>query len=308
MAREHARAFRDVEGVRLAGIYSRTESRARQLAAELAIEHVSHSVDDLYHRTHADIVVVTVNEISMVDLALQCMEYPWLVLLEKPPGLSVPEAEALAAAAEVKSRDVRVALNRQWYSTTQSVLRDLARTEGPRFIKVQDQENPAPALTSGRPARVAGAWMFANSIHMLDYFRLLARGEVIEVVPVLAWRPRSEPCLVVARIRFSSGDEGLYEAVWNGPGPWAVSVTVPGRRWELRPLEKGLSQSLGERPVEIETTPWDAAFKPGFRLQAEEVVALSRGRASSVATVEEALRTMRLIESIYPAPWEPSLS
>src|ERR1041385_1274629 len=86
MAREHIRAFMDVPGVVVAGIHSRTRARAESLAAEFGIGHVCDSAAELYDRTRADLVVVTVSETSANPVARTCFEFPWTILLEKPPG------------------------------------------------------------------------------------------------------------------------------------------------------------------------------------------------------------------------------
>lgn len=303
IAREHVRAFASIPHVRLEGIHSRTRKRAEALASEHKIPNVYDSIQELYEKTRADLVVVTVNELSMKEVSLACFAFPWAVLLEKPPGLTVPEAEEIQREASSRKRKVRVALNRQSYSLIETVINDLAKYSGSRFIKIQDQENPAGSLASGQPRQVAANWMYSNSIHMLDYFRLLARGNAVDVEPMIPWNPKANPCIVVAKITFDSDDVGLYEAVWNGPGPWAVTVTVPGRRWELRPLEQGVTQELGQRPVPLEVHPRDTQFKPGFRLQAEKAVQEALGQLTDLPHMGDALKTMRLISRIYPMPW-----
>ena len=61
--------------------------------------------------------------------------------------------------------------------------------------------------------------MYANSIHVVDYLRVFGRGKITSVTPVFAWDPKTSH-VVVAKIEFDSGDIGLYEGVWKGPGPW----------------------------------------------------------------------------------------
>jgi hypothetical protein len=77
-------------------------------------------------------------------------------------------------------------------------------------------------------------------------------------------------------------------------------VTTPRRRWELRPLEKAQFQNAGERALNaVEPDQRDGAFKPGFRVQAERVLAAWRGEPSQAATLDDALATTELVGRIY---------
>lgn len=297
-ATEHARAFRDVAGVSLVGIYSRTTARAEQLAALHGIPAVCHSVAELYERSRADIVVVTVGELDMRPVAAACFEFPWTLLIEKPPGYRLSDAEAIAAAARKQNRHVFVGLNRRFLSSTRQARAQLDGVAGTRFIKVQDQQNLEQARELGKPAEVIANWMFANAIHTIDYFRTFGRGRIVRVEPIIPWTPE-RPGIVVIRLDYESGDTGFYEGVWNGPGPWAVAVTVADRRCEMRPLERLETQVLGARPVRIDESAHDRDFKPGFRLQAEHAVAAAIGRESDSITIDDALETMRLIAAMF---------
>jgi len=299
MAREHIRAFSDVPGVSVAGIHSRTRGRAEGLAREFEIPCVADSVAELYERTRAALVVVTVSETSAIEVSRACFEFPWAVLLEKPPGCNLAEAEEIHAAALAKESQVLVALNRRHNSSTRKVLAELDEFHGSRFIQVQDQQDYDEAAKYNLHPLVLANLMYANSIHVIDYLCLFGRGEITSVVPVIHWNPE-KPQVVVAAVEFSSGDAGVYTGVWNGPGPWAVAVNTPQRRWEMRPLEQLAFQDRGERKLRtVEPHIRDTEFKPGFRLQAEMAVAAALGQSSDAPTLAEALKTMRLIQRIF---------
>jgi predicted dehydrogenase len=302
MAREHIRAFQNVPAVAVVGIHSRTRERAENLAKEFSVPGVYGSIEELYAATRADLVVVTVFETAMQEVALSCCQYPWTLLLEKPPGIDVSQAEAIADCAARNRRLALVALNRRFLSSTQHVAGDLAADSGPRFIRVQDQQSLDAARALNHPPIVVAHWMYANSIHLIDYFRNFGRGSVIAVEPIEPWNPE-QPGIVLAAVRFSSGDLGLYEGIWRGPGPWAVTVVTPAKRWELRPLEQASLQRAGERKLEpLPSAEWDAQFKPGFRLQAEHAVAAATGAPSQSVTLSEAIESMRLVASIFRMP------
>jgi hypothetical protein len=174
----------------------------------------------------------------------------------------------------------------------------VAQADGARFIKIQDQENQAAALAAGQPALVVENWMYANSIHLIDYLRMFARGTITKVERIIPYRPSAETVLV--HLTYDSGDHALYEGIWHAPGPWAVSVTIPRARWELRPIEQLATQRLGERPQAVQIDPQDTEFKPGYRLQAEWAAAAAVGAPSAgLATLDEAVETMKLVDVIF---------
>jgi len=299
MAREHVRAFADVPGVEIVGVHSRTRSRAQSLARDYGVSNVCDSVAELYERTRAHLVVVAVPETAANSVSRACFEFPWVALLEKPPGYNLPDAEEILEAATERGRKVVVGLNRRFLSSTRAAVCDLACNSGQRYIHIQDQQDRAQAAELGHPRAVVDNWMYANSIHVIDYLRLFGRGKVSSVTPVVGWSPEA-PQPVVAKVAFDSGDVGLYEGIWDGPGPWAVSVTTAEKRWEMRPLEEAAFQVRGERQLHsVEMHHWDRDFKPGFRLQAESAVAAALGEPSESPTLADAMDTMKLIADIF---------
>jgi predicted dehydrogenase len=299
MARAHALAFADVPGVRLVGIYSRTRLRAEEVAEQFGIAAVYNSIQELYEKAQADLVLVTVFEMSMLEVAIACLQYPWTIFLEKPPGMDLSQAEEIHAVAQKKRCKVLVGLNRRFLSSTRVALSDVEQYQSPRFIHVQDQQNLKEAESYGHPEAVIQNWMYANSIHLVDYLIAFGRGRVTKVTPIMDWDPNTSR-VVLSKVDFESGDIGLYEGIWEGPGPWAVSVTVPEKRWEMRPLEQAIYQSRGERQRhDVERHRWDVDFKSGFRLQAEHVVNATQGESSDAVSMAEALETMKLIHAIF---------
>lgn len=299
MTAEHIKAFRDVPGVALAGIHSRTQVRAETLAFECGMSTVCGSIAELYKTTQAELVVISVPELSVREVCLDAFKYPWTCLIEKPAGYDLVDAEHVMNEAGKLGRQAFVALNRRHYSSTRSVLEDINQQKGLRLIHVYDQQDQILARKAGQPELVVKNWMYANSIHVIDYFNLLGRGQIVSVTPVIEWTP-DNPMFVVAMIIFDSGDIGIYEAVWNGPGPWAVTVTTQEKRWEIRPLEQALVQPKGSRKLEsVATHEWDTRFKPGLRIQAGEAVKAALGQPHNLPSLADAIKSMKLIQAIY---------
>ncbi|MGX4803502.1 Gfo/Idh/MocA family protein [Bradyrhizobium guangdongense] len=298
MAGEHAKAFASLPDVSIVGVCGRTRERAEALAAQYAVPAFA-TIDAMYTATKADAVVVAVNELSMSEVYPSCFRYPWVCFVEKPIGLDLTQAEAILDSSRRLGARTFVSLNRRSYAASRQAQDELAHDEGPRLISVLDQQDLASARASGQPEPVLTNYMFANSIHLIDYFCAFGRGKIEFVAVSEPWR-QDQPGFVVATIRFSSGDCGVYQAVWNGPGPWSVTITNRSVRVELRPLEKLGIQRRGERQLtEVALDSRDKDFKPGLRYQAEQLVRLLTTGQTELTSIDEAVRSTALCAEIY---------
>jgi len=298
MAGEHARAFASLPNVSIVGICGRNPARAEKLAAEYNAPAFE-TIAAMYQETKADAVVVAVNELSMLDVSMKCFRYPWVCLLEKPIGIDLSETQKIVAARRAAGVSAFVALNRRSYAATRQALGELARDSSPRLISVLDQQDQASVRDAGQPEKVVSNYMFANSIHLVDYFSTFGRGDIVSVSPSVTWDPE-RPGFVVATIHFSSGDVGVYQAVWSGPGPWSVTITNDSARFELRPLEKLGIQRRGQRQLaEVAPEAIDRDYKPGLHHQAMQIVRFLAEKETSLPSVDEAARSMKLCANIY---------
>lgn len=299
MAREHILAFRDIPGVNLAAIASRTAERANALAAELGVAQ-SYPTLGAMLRERFDLLVVAVPETDTVNVLTECLATGLPILTEKPVGLDLTHCQRVFDLASRSSARLWVGLNRRCYAVTRQVLDELDG-EGPRLIEVRDAQDLDVARSYGWPEPIIENWMFCNSIHLVDYLSVFGRGEVVGVDVIERWTP-ADPNLVLAHIRFSSGDVGVYRCVWNRPGGWTCDVTTPTRRWEMRPLEQARVQQRNDRTFrEFTVAKEDQAFKAGFRFQAQDVVDAVRsgGAPKVVPDIGQALRTTKLVAEIY---------
>lgn len=299
MTAEHAKAFSGLPGVELVGIHNRTLEKAEAIGKAHGIKKVYDSLEVMLETAKPDLVVLAVYETAILEIATRILRYPVALFMEKPMGLDLREARLLQSLAHDNGRSVWVGLNRRAFGSTRAALRDLDENPGPRFIHVQDQQSLETARVIGHAEPVVKNWMYANSIHLVDYLVTFGRGKIVSVDVLQPWRPDA-PSVVVAHVTFSSGDAGIYQAIWNGPGPWACTVSAPHRRWELRPLEKAAFQNANERAInEVSPVAEDADYKPGFRQQAENVLRAWNGAESDAVTLDVALLTTELTARIY---------
>lgn len=299
MAREHAKAFTNIDNVSLVGVAGRSKNSLKAFEAEFKIIQVCENIRELYETTNADLVVVAVNVEQTANVLLDCARYPWTILVEKPLGINLAESLKLRDQLGENTRRIFVAFNRRHYSTFLKINQIIGDDSNQRIIKVIDQEDQFAALLARIDKLTVENWMFANSIHLIDLLRQFARGKVVEIEKKSKWKSMSNMKHQV-RIKFESGDLGIYECQWNDAGPWSVSVEAGNISLLLKPLEKLLQISdSGEFTDITPKSEWDLKFKPGFRRQAEMMVRQVEGKVSAVTGFNDALTTMQLVHDIY---------
>ena len=298
MISEHLRVYAHCPDVKLVGIYSRTHARAQALADSYPGIYIACNIDDLYESCKPDLVIVAVPELACFEVCQASFKYPWCMLIEKPVGYHLEEAKEIEALADSFNSKVFVALNRRFYSSTILLKSKLLDLDSKRLVSVLDQQDPSVALESGQPQVVVDNWMYANSIHLIDYFFQFCRGELTNVNVLTSFFDYSSP--VVAHIEFSSGDIGVYQAVWDAPGPWSVSVSTSKLRGEMRPLEQLTIQHVHSRQaVQQPADDFDLNYKPGLMRQALAAINVAKGLSSPLPTISDANKTMSLVSSIY---------
>lgn len=299
MAEQHADALKEMENVKLVGVHSRTHEKAIAFAQKFGIELIATNIADLFYKSKADAVIVAVPELSVRSVCAEVFQFPWVSLIEKPAGYNFQDAEKIAKSASDNQCKAYLGLNRRHYFSTISAIEELRSCHSRRFIQIFDQEDQLAARSSGQPALVIDNWMYANSIHLIDYLCFLGRGEIENIVQIVPWNVH-QPDYVVAKIEYSSGDFAIYHGIWNAPGPWEVNITTAEQRMVLRPLEKLHRQLRGSRSLdELPGHEWDNKFKPGIRRQAEELINAITGRSHNLPSLNDGLRSMALVKSIY---------
>ena len=112
----------------------------------------------------------------------------------------------------------------------------------------------------------------------------------------------NKECTVIASIKYSSGDEGLYFGLWNGiMGGWTLEVNTEECRWKAEPLESAFFMPKGERIwKDILKSQDDIDFKAGLLLQAREMVQYCQtGKRPIIPNLAEIERTYILINKIF---------
>jgi hypothetical protein len=298
ISEEHLKVFSQIDDFELCGIYSRSIDKAITLSQKYKIKNVYNSIDDLYFTTKADVVIVSVSILELRNITNEIFKYEWTCLLEKPIGYNKLEFELILQNAKLHNAIVYVALNRRNYDSINLVLNEINDIDDKRIIHILDQEDIISQRLNGVNELILENYMYANSVHLIDLFLLFGRGNIIKIDNVIPWN-KNLPSFLLSIISFSSGDIGIYEAVWNAPGPWSMSINTNIARFELRPLEVAHKLEYGKRIPIVLLNDNSESFKPGFMNQAVNLKKAIKGEQHNLLNIEKYTNTVNLISKIY---------
>jgi len=103
--RNHARVYRELDGVELAGVYDQNPERAAAVAAEYGTQALP-SLDSL--RARSDAVSVAVPTVAHAEVGCRLLEMGLDILVEKPMAVNLAEADALINVAKKNGRILQV--------------------------------------------------------------------------------------------------------------------------------------------------------------------------------------------------------
>lgn len=304
VAEKHLEVFREL-GATVGAACNRSKvGRARAVAAGIPRTYEDPLV--MVEREKPDALLLTASVLSLGELAARLMPCGVPILLEKPPGTSLAEAESLAVMARRAGVPVMVGLNRRYYSVYHRALESMGGVQAVTGVTVEWSEDPARMRQLGQPEALLPLLGFANSLHGIDLLTFFG-GEM--TVPSVWGRDlgagsgeyRWQMDMAGVTVR---GVRAAFSSSWDVPGRWRLVVDSPGSRLVSAPLETAVVHSRGKSPVEIEPSAEDRRFKPGFHGQAAAFLSVVRGEASQEwpsCSIEEAVVSMRLAQNLTDA-------
>lgn len=299
IAEEHIKVFKAIKSAKLVGIYSRSNHKAEILKKKYKIFEVCKSICELYKKNKPDLVVVAVSIINTKKIIEEVIKYKWYCLCEKPVGLNY--SETLALSKKIKNKKFFfVAFNRRHYTSTRLALDLLNYDKSKRLIFINDQEDIDFAKKI-HPNQVVKNFMYANSIHLVDYCNIFARGKPISIKK-LDFFSENRYKFLSKQIKYSSGDRVIFNSIWNRPSPWYVKIVSKNTFINLEPLEKINFKSKKYKFLEKKYKKIllkKDSFKPGFYYQALLTINSILLKKPLMSNFEDAFQTTKLVKKIF---------
>lgn len=301
MALEHLKALKQIKKINITAVLVRSKKKNHEMPREFSQLKIYDDLEKMISLENPDGIVVAVTETSLHSLFRKLVEYKIPLLIEKPIGLNLNEnLKILNLTKKYKKKNCYVALNRRYYSSTNSLLKLLAKDrKSKRKIYISDQQYNLKKFYPHKEKAVIQNMMYANSVHLIDYINILARGKVGSIVTNLT-KIKKNIFHIYAVIKFSSGDIVYYKAVWNNFSRWGVRIFTNNFFYEKSPLEELQYFNIKELKIKkVKIHNNDKKFKPGFMSQALDFVNMIQKKNHRLVSVEDNFNTTKIINKIY---------
>lgn len=295
MATEHFKAFSSFAEFSFIGVVARNKKKLSEFSKKNKIPYFSTDLEETYLETKPDLVIIAVSELSTFEICKKMSKFNSVLLIEKPLGYNYQESKKIISLFNKRKNLAFVALNRRHFNSTKKLQAILLKQKGKRLITVNDQENLIEQKKNRVPKKIVDNFMYANSVHLIDYFSIFCRGNLKKIKTFNNFN--KDPFFVHSVLSFSSGDQGIYSAIYNREAPWHVSVQVQNKIYVLKPLEK-LSSNKEIKNLKIEFSD-DKNYKPGFKLQAKEILNYFQNKNYNLINYKEMFKTINIIKKIY---------
>ncbi|MDB3982323.1 Gfo/Idh/MocA family oxidoreductase [Candidatus Pelagibacter sp.] len=281
------------------GSTNRSNNRIKEFNNKFKVKKHYKNLDDMMLLSKPDIVIVCVSELSTYTVLKKVSNYPCICLIEKPVGLDFIESKKILNLRKHKNFLPFVALNRRHYSSVLNAKKLLENDKSKRIINIFDQENSINAKKTGQPHKVVKNWMYANSIHMIDFAYLFGRG-IIKSIKKLSGVKFLQEGIVSTKLIFDSGDVVYYHCIWNRPAPWSLQISTTKYFLELKPIEKlSFLTNKNRKWTSIKSSYLDTKYKPGIFSLLKEILSYKKNKISNLQNLRYSNDLMRLIRNIY---------
>jgi predicted dehydrogenase len=333
VAHLHAKAIKNIPNARLAGVWSRTSSKAVDFASEYGTTAFS-DISDMVEINKSDLVIVCTAHPYHKQPAVEAAKAGANVLVEKPLASDLVHCDEIIDVCREKKVKLGVVSQRRWYDPVRRVKQAILEGKigdpvlavvtmlGWRDKPYYDSDN-----WRGKWETEGGGVLVNQSPHQLDIM-LWYMGEIDEVYGV--WRNLNHPYIevddtAVAIVKFKSGaignilvsnsqKPGLYGKVHiHGRNGASVGVQtdggamfIAGRTGIAEPPVNDLWTVPGEEEFlkrwVAEDTEIFNRYDPTVRfmqLQIEDYLNAIRDGREPAVTGEDGRRTVELFTSIY---------
>jgi inositol 2-dehydrogenase len=238
MGRRHAENLRRlVPEAELVAVADVAAARARQVAAELEIEHSFGSLEDLLEHKPFDAVLIASPDKFHAQAIRTAAAAGKDIFCEKPLATNVSDAHAALEAVDQAGARLQVGFMRRYDPAYAAAMQRVESGEigEPVIFKSVGRDKDMPSLANYQ-SKVNGMVFYNNTIHDFDLARWLMRDEITEVhsYGTVAIRPEvaqfGDIVAGVVNLRFRRGAIGNIESYVQALYGYDVRTEIIGSK------------------------------------------------------------------------------
>jgi predicted dehydrogenase len=283
---------------RLVAICDRNGDKLRASADKFRIGQTYADYRTMIDQAAPDAVFAIGHPHTMYDAWMWCLQRGVDLFIEKPMGLNLHQARALAYAAQQHDCVTQVGFQRRAHPMLRAALEQCRARGQVSFASVE--------FTKHAPGPFLGArdHMFDDGVHAIDTLRAICGGEVVAVNGVSKRIGTPDINLIVAQLEFDSGAVGQIHCNWtSGRRRFRVGIHAPSICAEVDLDAAGQLFMDGDgRATAIDAGQFagtaDQAGLLGFREKIDDFLACVRSRRQAESHFADALKTHLVAETI----------
>jgi len=288
-------SFGDVE---IAAICDLDEARLNATADRYAVERRYTDYREMVEDIAPDAVYAIGQPHIMYDIWTWCLTQGLNLCIEKPMGLTIHQARALAHLAEQHECLTQVSFQRRTCPMV-AMLREKCLERGPIVHAVCEfyKCNLEPLLG-------ARDHMMDDGVHAIDTLRWMCGGEVIGVESIVKRVGVPDLNFIMATLHFDNGATGLMVNSWSsGRRIFRVEMHAPGICAEAEHEGKGTLYADGDtKGVEYDTREAAGSDEffiyAGFQAKNREFIDAVKSGHEPPSCFADAVKTMEVAEVI----------
>lgn len=298
-AEKHAEVIKTFKNYKLFSVFSKNLNNAEKFANKFKIENHYNNLNSFLYQKKYDLIIICLPPDQLLKILYFLKDLDTNIFTEKPLGLNLLEAKKilnLYKTRKHKKMKFFVGYNRRFLESVMQLKKLAYKNTSKLFIDIQDQQDLGIAASLGHNKEILDNWMYANSIHTIDFLNFLSKGKPIKIVSKRVFLKGSH--IVTSNILFSNGDLARYICYWGRPASWSVVLSSDNKLFKLNPLEK-LSITENKKIKIYEAVNFDKKFKPGFYYQFVEIDKAMRIKKNYAVGIFDAIKSVQLTNDIY---------
>jgi predicted dehydrogenase len=209
----HLPALRDLQGIELTAVCDRVAERAEFAAAEYGFSRTYALHAEMLAKERLDAVFVLVEPHNLFEVTRDCLAAGLDVFMEKPPGITAFQADALRMAAEAESRILQVGFNRRYIPVVLRTLEIMQEITPITQVEGCFFKNGSAQFFGG-----AVSSFVSDSIHAVDLIRWIAGGNPVKAAIVQNQVEDVVPNAWNGVMAFDNGVTGIIKANYKTGG------------------------------------------------------------------------------------------